>query len=265
MDVTFLFLDESVDLDTAWLTGVFVPAEQYADVRDAVLRIAQEALIEAGHEHPAAVELHAVDLLRDVGGVTDDHRFKVFEKIVALVNAERLEIVRVGHSGAKKIREHFTKANMDPGDKLYSHNFREVVEALRLPEEGLVFPVFDGVPPQQQALRRNLQPVDRHAYDAFMFGGHITQWGRVASEAKPVPWVEYKTNLRNLGEPAFSDSARSPLLQLADMVGYLLCVADRVARAEHSEWKARIARIARKIDPGLVYRRSIMMHINGPK
>jgi hypothetical protein len=98
-----------------------------------------------------------------------------------------------------------------------------------------------------------------------MLGGHITHWGRLVAEIRPAPWVQYKTNLRNLAEPTFSDSARSPLLQLADMVGYQLCVGDRVEQVEHSEWKARVASIARRMDPTLLNRRSITMHVDGPK
>jgi hypothetical protein len=114
MEVTFLFMDESVNLDVAWLTGVLVPAEQYADVRDAFIRIARDVLVEAGHEHPWPTELHGVDLLREVRGVTDEHRFSVFERAVDLVNTERLEILRVGHVEAQKDPGAFSSGDDGP-------------------------------------------------------------------------------------------------------------------------------------------------------
>jgi hypothetical protein len=154
---------------------------------------------------------------------------------------------------------------MDPGDKLYNFNLNEVVDALNLHGDSLVVPVFDGVPPQSQEPRRERQPVDPYAYDAFMLGSQITHWGRVTAEIRPVPWVHYNTGLRNLAEPTFSDSARAPLLQLADVVGYLLGVADRVAQVQHSDWKARVASIACRIDRALVHSRSVTVHIQPPE
>ena len=263
MNVTFLFLDESVDLDTAWLTGVFVPAEQYADVRDAFIRIIRETLTEAGHEHPHPTELHGAAMLIDIPGITDEHRIKVFEKVVMLVNEAGLEVISVGHVHAEETRRHFRDMLMDPGDKLYYLNFNEMVDAMYLPDDSLVLPVFDGVPRQRQTTKREPQPVDRFAYDAFMLGSQITHWFRIAAEAKPTPWVRHKTNLRNLAEPTFSDSSRSPLLQLADVVGYLLGVPDRLEQKEPSLWKAAVASVTHKIDRTRVHRRLITTHFDG--
>jgi hypothetical protein len=96
-----------------------------------------------------------------------------------------------------------------------------------------------------------------------MLGSQITHWFRIAAEAKPTPWVRHKTNLRNLAEPTFSDSSRSPLLQLADVVGYLLGVPDRLEQKEPSLWKAAVASVAHKIDRTRVHRRLITTHFDG--
>lgn len=258
MDVTFLFLDESVDLNTAWLTGVFIPSDRYPDVRDAVLRIARDTLLAAGHEHPRPTDLHGVDLLRGVAGVTDEHRVKVFEKVAELVNREELEIISIGHKQADAIRRNMQLLERDPGDKLYNHNFDEMVEALLLADDDLVIPVFDGVPRQRTS--RGAQPVDGFAYETFIEGGLVTHWRRVVAELRPLPFVRYKTNLRNLAEPTFSDAAQSPLLQLADLIGYLLGVEARAGLAPCSEWKTRLAGVAKTIDRALVHRRSFTMN-----
>jgi hypothetical protein len=255
MEVTFLFLDESIDLDVAWLCGVAVPAEQYADTRDAVIRTTRDALIDAGHKHPHPTELHGACLLKEVPGITDEHRASVLERLVALVNHEQLHVVSVGHKNAARVRQTFRKQEMDPGDKLYNLNFYELVEVLRLPATALVCPVFDGVPgqPSGRATGRR-QPIDAHAYETFMAGGFLTQWNRLRMETKPNPIVKFKPNLRNLGEPTFSDSRHSPLLQLADVIGYLLGVRDRAAQSVSSPWKTRVASIARKLDSELICR-----------
>jgi hypothetical protein len=259
MDTTFLFLDESVDFNTAWLTGVFVPAEQCADVRDAVIRIARDVLIEAGNEYPHPTELHGADLLRSTSGITDEHRFWVFDKVVALVNQAQLEVISVGHSNADETRRNLQRTNMDAGDKLYCYNFYEMVHALQVPHQVLVQPVFAGVP-RQQIGRKSHQPVDEFAHQAFLRGGFVTHWYRIAAEIKPVSWVHYKTNLRNFAEPVFSDAAQAPLLQLADVVGYLLGVVERTKRDPCSAWKTRVASIGSRLDRRLVHRRSINMH-----
>ena len=286
MDVTFLFLDESVDLDTAWLTGLFVSAEQYASVRDAVIRITQETLTAAGHNHLGPVDLHGVDLLRNVPGVTDAHRLRLFRRMVTLVNRGHIDILSVGHMEATKVRRNLKRTNMDPGEKFYSFNLNVMVDVLHLRSDGLIVPVFDGVPGRvkdaqhgcegtkgktspkkyQHPMKgasgkpKRQQPVDPFAYDSFIDGARITQWNRVAAEKKPVPLVRYKKNLRNLVEPTFSDGKKSPLLQLSDIVGYLLGVRDRVDQeGVRSEWKASVANVARKIDPGLVHRRPVQM------
>jgi len=56
----------------------------------------------------------------------------------------------------------------------------------------------------------------------------------------------------SLVEPTFTDSAMSPLLQLADVVCFLLTVEDTAERLRVDGFKARLAEIARKLDSNLV-------------
>ncbi len=262
MDVVFLYLDESVDLDSAWLTGLLVPASQYPDVRDGVIRIARKALLAAGASAVAPIELHGVDMLKGVAGATDEHRLQVFSKVVELVNRYRLEVVSVGHVEKKRVRESFQNLHMDPGDKLHRLNFQELVDILHLPPDVLVVPVFDGIPGRPPT--GGMEPVDRFAYEAFLLGGSITHWNRVMLEERPVGGLSHKENLRNLMEPVFSDSARSPILQLADIIGYLLGVAERVKQVQGSAWKVQLANVAGRIDKQLLHRRSVTLSFQGP-
>jgi hypothetical protein len=262
MGVVFLYLDESVDLDVASLTGLLVPALQGPRVRDAVIRVARQALISAGQPASGPVELHGVDMLRDVPGVSDEIRLDVFARAIDIVNRERLQIVSVGHSSAGAVRKGYQKIVSDPGDKLYYPNFQELVESLHLLPDMLIVPVFDGVPGRASSGAQ--APVNQLAYEAFLLGGAITHWNRISLEDRPAGWVGHREHLRNLMEPVFSDSAQSPLLQLADIIGYLLGVVERVQQAPSTAWKRRLADIARGIDPRLVHRRSVTVHFEGP-
>jgi hypothetical protein len=136
-----------------------------------------------------------------------------------------------------------------------------MVDALELPQDALILPVFDGVPGQASANqgRGKGAPVDRVAHQAFLFGGRVTHWNRIFAELSPSP-LRYKTNLRNLGEPTFADSAESPLLQLVDVIGYLLHVIDRVGRHPASQFKLNVAGVARKLDKTLVHRRVVKIN-----
>jgi hypothetical protein len=264
VEVDFLFLDESISRDTAWLTGVFVGAGQYPDVRDAMIRIARAVLMAMGRSAAAPIELHGVAMLSEFPEATDEHRLRVFSEVVSLVNRAQLEVLSVGHVDKDNVRRNYSDIDRDPGDKLYGQNLFELVEALQLHEDALLIPVFDGVP--GRALNGKKQsPVDRFAHAAFLLGGNVTQWNRIVFEDKPNPIVHHKPNLRNFMEPLFADSAGSPLLQLADIVGYLLDATDREDLGTASEWKSRVASVARQIDPRLVNRRLLSIKFDGPQ
>ena len=264
MEVDFLFLDESIARDTAWLTGVFVGAEQYADVRDGMIRIARTSLEAMGRSTSAPIELHGVAMLSEYPEATDEHRLQIFSEVVSLVNRAQLDVLSIGHADRDNIRRSYTAIHRDPGDKLYDLNLYELVEVLQLHDDVLLIPVFDGVPGRAPT-GKNQSPVDRFAHDAFLLGGNVTHWGRVLFEDKPNPIVRHKPNLRNFMEPVFADSARSPLLQLADIVGYLLDTSNRGDVAAASKWKSRVASVAREIDPRLVNRRLLSITFDRPQ
>jgi hypothetical protein len=229
---------------------VAVRAERYAHVRDAMLQVSVDAQRQAGIAHPYPIELHAVDLLRNLPGatVTDEHRLAVFARTVDLVNAEELEVVSVGYSGAEEIRSKLDKLRMPAGNKLYNLTFDAVFGAIRVPRDGLLVPVFDGVPGAGKKGKQ--QPVDASAHAAFLAGVHYSHHYRIANNAAG----SYVPNFRNVAEPTFSDSARSPLLQLADLLRYLLAALHLPPGKEPSAFKSSIAAIAGRLDTRLIRR-----------
>lgn len=249
METLFFFMDESGDVrsDTAYLTTVVVPAEQYVQVRDGVIQVAVNAQASTGLALPHPIELHGVAMLRDVPGATDDHRIEAFEQIVDLVNREELEVISVGHTGVKEISRYFERRQMPQGDKLYHLNFEALLDVIHVPSDALIVPVFDGVPGAKASGKR--QPVDKIAQEAFIDGAHVRQFYRVAA-AEP-GW--YVRNFRNIAEPTFSDSAQSPMLQLADVVSYLLGALDS-RETERTEFKGRLAAAAARFDTRRVHR-----------
>ncbi|MFZ2873402.1 MAG: DUF3800 domain-containing protein [Phycisphaerales bacterium] len=88
-------------------------------------------------------------------------------------------------------------------------------------------------------------PADHYARvrDAFLVGAYLSHWYRVAFPKSE----RYVPNFHNLVEPTFSDSAKSPLLQLADVVGYLLHVEDFVNTKRSEGFKREEARPSKAI------------------
>jgi hypothetical protein len=252
-NVTFAFFDESVSegLDIASLTATLVPAEKYADVRDRVARLAESAVQSL---HPAigqGHELHGVAMLKDDPDATDDDRFRVFETMVEIVNSERLEIISIGYtnwSDLKLLRE------MD--DKLHGLNFHNIAFALQpLLAEGLLVPIVDGLPGgilDRTGGPGRPQRIEPQIFRAFIASVHSTHRIRVGLEDRGAGDVISIKGYRNLVEPTFTDSASSPLIQLADVVSYLLTMVDTAERRPCTGFKGRLVEIAGKLDPTLV-------------
>ena len=131
---------------------------------------------------------------------------------------------------------------------MYRLNFNDVLSAIHVPRDGLLVPVFDGVPGANAKGRQ--QPVDASAHAAFLVGVHHSHHYRVAQNAPHL----YGQNFCNVAEPTFCDSARAPLLQLADLVGYLLASLDLPPGRQLSPFKAGVVDIARKLNSRFIRR-----------
>lgn len=250
--VIFAFIDESVsrELDLASLTAVLVPSEQYAGVRDAVIRLGVELQRPPPNTIPAPIEFHGCEMLKSVEHATDDDRILAFDRLVGIVNAERLPVLSVGYTNWSElslIRKH--------DDKLHGLNFIGMLTGLQslLARGTLVVPVVDGIPGGilDAANRRRTSPVERDIFMAFIGNVRYGQHLRVAGGQA----VESSLSIEgygNLADPVFSDSAMSPLLQLADVVSYLLTIRDAADRAAPSGFKARVLAVANRLDESLL-------------
>jgi hypothetical protein len=249
----FLFLDECsyAPLDLSALTGVLVPLDKYIALRDGMCKIVVDALADVPDTISQPIELHGNDLLSELTdlepGEHDRRRLEVLRESAALVNKNRLKLFRVGYLNRSEIVQ-FLKVDRD----LHGLNFLGIEAALaKTLSESLVFPVMDGIPrssPDTKAPKIN--PALIRAFAAHIrFTHHLRQYPYTARSLS----IE---NVTNLAEPAFGDSTHSVMLQLVDLISWLLLQLERekyAPSAETSDYKKQILAIAKGIDPALVH------------
>jgi len=248
--VVFMFVDESVSpqLDTASLTGVLVPADQLCDVRDEIYRLAVEVQKPPPNHVLAPIELHARTMLSQIPNATDADKLAVFERLVELVNAEKLQIISIGYTNWSELA--FLAVH---DEKLHGLNFSNILHSLGdLLSEALLVPVIDGLPGGTLHPKPSRKPIDPHVFRAFIASTHYNQSLRVSLSARNQGDMISIKGFRNIVEPVFSDSEHSPLLQLADVVSYLLHIVDWAERFEISGFKSSLLDVARKLDPSLI-------------
>lgn len=223
--MAFLFLDECSyePLDLAALTGVLVPLERYVAVRDAMCKVVADVLSAPPNTVPAPIELHARDLLSELQERTaadlDLARLDVLSKVVAIVNDHALQVIRVAYLNRREIANTMT---LDP--KLYGLNFLGIQNALQdAMRDTIVLPVMDGVPGCAPSARRP-PTIDPQLIRAFAQNVRWIHHSRQYEAAARLLSIE---NAVNLAEPVFADSAHSTLLQLVDIVSYLLLQLER--------------------------------------
>lgn len=247
MATAFLFLDECEykGMDLAALTGVLIPADSYVSVRDTMCRLVVEALPSRPNVIPAPVELHGRALLNEVehlhGDRIDSVRLSVLQRVVDLVSDNKLQICRVAYLNRSEIS---AKMPIDP--KLYGITFFGLQTWLQnVMVDTLVIPVMDGVPDTgKMDLPRKAPKVDPVLIRAFagnVRGTHHFRQYPVSAENLPIE------NAHNLGEPIFGDSAHSVLLQLVDLVSYLLLQRERAEVEDDSlltSYRQKVLKIA---------------------
>ncbi|MEO7035011.1 MAG: DUF3800 domain-containing protein [Polyangiaceae bacterium] len=255
MSTAFLFLDECTyeSLDLAALTGVLIPADRYASVRDAMCKLVVDVQPSPPDTIPAAIELHARSLLTDVahlhGDQIDSARLAVFERVADLVAEHQLRVRRVTYMNRRAIAKLMP---LDP--KLYSVTFFGIEAWLQeMMADTLVVPVMDGVPATGGGdMPRRAPRVDPVLIRAFAgtvrSTHHLRQYPRVAKNLSIA-------NSHNLGEPVFADSAHSVLLQLVDIVSHMLLQRERAefeGEATLSDFRRQTLTITRRMPSHLL-------------
>ena len=249
--MSYMFMDESMDesMDLSALTGIIVPVTSYPRVRSKVRQIVWRAIEPPVNTVPRPVELHARNLLCELEDISndelDDRRVACFEECVKIVNEERLQIVRIGYTNRKEI------SNLLRGDsKLYGLNFMGILSSISdFLENSLIQPVMDGIPDVSYT-QNNSQKINSQLVRAFSLSIHGTYF---AAQLQQIS-ISIK-NFSNVLEPLFAESSTSLLLQLVDMISYLLLQNERLGTTETeniSEFKRRVLAEARKIQPDLV-------------
>lgn len=251
--MAFLFLDESTyePLDLAALTGVLVPLESYAEVRDAICQVTWDVLAPPANTVPSPIELHARDLLAELSNRDPRHldraRLGVLGAIVRIVNEYRLQVFRVAYLNRTEIA-----ATMIGDPKLYGLNFFAIQSALQDKlADTVVLPVMDGVPGCAQNARHPPR-IDPQLIRAFARNVRYIHHCRRCSVVARSLSIR---NVANLAEPVFADSAHSTLLQLADITSYLLLQVDRAeleAGAGFSEYRSAVLECARGLRSDLL-------------
>lgn len=252
MKAAFIFLDESSydPMDLVALTGVLVPVDRYATVRDAMCQLAIDVSPTPADTVPKIIELHASNLLPDS---CDEKRLVVLRRVVDIVSSSCLPVIRVAYHNGSEIA-----AFMPGDDKLYGITFAGIISSLhKVAPNTLVMPVMDGIPTSGRKT-----PVLIRA-----FAGNV----RLLHQLRHVPSVASNLSVPfagNIAEPVFADSAHSVMIQLVDIVSHLLLQVDRSAAnpsAPTTNYRERVLPIAKSIPTSLLHTWSGRMQIGQPK
>jgi hypothetical protein len=240
MRTLFYAIDESEcrKTDTVSATGVLVPIEDYQEVAS---RIYQFFKVRAAPNSVNAFppELHGSNLLRENSEFwawTDDDRIDCFETFAALVNDLRLQVRRIAYE--KSSFEPIGMFAHDP--KALQFNVSNLLRMAAVDGSYLV-PVIDGLEKWCEGISGQGTAVTR-----------MVAHGLGASISLPFP--------ERICEPFFTSSRHSPLIQIADMVGYLLHVQEWKACGQVcSPFKDRVAVVAESLDKSLIRNERIRM------
>jgi len=224
------------------LVGVAIPIERADPIRVDLYRFLHEMHDGVGcdpkdifNEPP---ELHGKEMLppEKFAWATDEHRARCFEKVVDVVNREHLHVYR--DAFYKRSVDAFTR----PKEQSLAHGYESLMRIKgveRLRAASYVVPMVDGI-------------------DRKLFSGVLGPRGRFMSVLRggshfPLGPIHIK-HPDTLMDPVFVDSAHSALMQLTDVVGYLLSVRDWEQRGwPLTPFKANLLRVAKTLDPELLH------------
>ncbi len=222
MKTELLFVDDSDATATTGvlaLTGILVDVAQYDTVRTAFYRSVQDLFPCGPNEiDMGPPEYHGSDLFKKVPDATDAHRVQAHRDVVELCNRFELDILRVGYSNAVAI-DRFAS----PGCAA-TMCWVGMVEMLqdRL-EGGAIIPIMDRCKDRAAA-----------SISGSMRNATLLRMARPDA-------MTWRNTENILGEVFYADSTFSPLVQIADMIGYMLHACDCVARSIATDYKRSIA------------------------
>jgi hypothetical protein len=248
VNISFLFLDEcqSEPLDSlgtriSSLTGLLIPAERYAGLRDQFY----SALTWSTQPSEGVVkvnppELHGRDLLR---GESDERKLAVLQRVVELVVDGQVIVYRVGYYVTPRLKQAFSTDK-----RLLGICWFGILAQLQpvLAERGIV-PIMDMA---DRELARILSTPIR-TMDVMRARGHADNLSLLHTE-----------NL--FGEVYYADSRYSAFMQVADLVSYLLHSADMHREGKDlSDFRRMMVALSDALHPAVSYDQIIALKFDG--
>lgn len=248
-------------LDMVALTGVLVPLESYSPILDQMCQLAWEVLSPEPNVVPAPIEFHGRSLLPELSGQpcaeADKARLYVFARVVSIVNTHRLRVFRVAYFNRREIAA-FIKG--DP--KLYGLNFFNMLSGLQdIMDETLLVPVMDGVPASSAKKPPAIDPSLIRGFASNVRWLHHIRQHALVKDSLSI------RNAQNLAEPLFGDSSYATLLQLADLVSYLLLQIDKddlETSSTDSQFHKSVVSLGRDLNPDQLSLWRSRMEVNAP-
>lgn len=240
MKLNFLFMDECFDERTtiSSLTGLLVPASEYAELRVKFYDILQWAMRPEEQVIAWPPELHGRNLLR---GEDDNKKVQVVEQVVDFVISNDLELYRTGYyinAGVKGV--------FKGDEKMVSLCWSNMLTLLQSKiEKEMLIPVMDSCGP-------DIVP---------KFSGTIQNLDimRAAGYSENLS-IEHSENI--LGEVFYAVSKYSIFTQVADIVSYLRHVVDwSKAGLPMEPFKKRLLTVGERLSPFMTYERIVTMNI----
>jgi hypothetical protein len=244
MKLNLLFMDECYCPNTSItsLTGLLVPAQEYAGLRIQFYDTLQWAIRPAEHVIAWPPELHASQILP---GENDERRLQMLEKVVDLVVSNHLKVYRVGHFVTKNLEM------LLAGDRKMIGLCWFGMVAMLQPEfeNEMLVPIMDGFDP-----------------DTVRKFSHLVKNGDVyraagLSEAS----LGFHNTQNIIGEVFYADSQYSIFTQVVDVISYLRHVADWEREGiDMTDFKKRLLPIAKKLKPSLAREEIVAMNGERP-
>jgi hypothetical protein len=223
------------------LVGVAVPIEQVDPIRIDLYRFLHGLYDGAGRDpmeiFSAPPELHGAKLFPSnlYPWVTDGQRLQCFEKIVETVNRERLYVFR--EAFFKRSVDAFTHPKKQCLALAYEGLMR-IRRLERLRTASYIVPLMDGI---DRELFSGVLGV-RSRFMSVLRGGSKFTTGPI-----------HISSSENLMDAVFVESVHSAIMQLADMVAYLLSALDCERRGwPLTPFKTDLLRVAKMLDPQLL-------------
>lgn len=243
----FLVMDESDSPDTGieGMIGVVFPVADCTPIRHEWYRAitALKRLPENHMVFPPVI--HGSKMLSGEAWATDDDRLQCYAAAVSIVNSFRLRVYRAAYYTASLVELRKVMNGHDP-------RFRDLcsfgLKSMAAPSAAQFYmiPLFDGLDPK---VGRPLAMTSQgtHAFRAQGFSAERVSYGHVD----------------HYMEPVFADSRHSALIQIADVILYLLHVLDCEREGVTlSPFKSRLLDVAKTLDQSLVEQQ--IVHMRGP-